>query len=66
VRNGLDPKRYTVSTTPALLKKTSAWEDYDDGARPLQDAIRKLTAPASARRSSSKSREKSAQVAKNA
>jgi bifunctional non-homologous end joining protein LigD len=43
VKAGLDPKRYTVSTTPALLAKTTAWEDYEKGARPLQDAIRKLT-----------------------
>ncbi|HVY82874.1 MAG TPA: DNA ligase D [Steroidobacteraceae bacterium] len=43
VRSGLDPMRYTVSTAPALLAKTSAWKDYGEGARPLQDAIRKLT-----------------------
>jgi bifunctional non-homologous end joining protein LigD len=45
VRSGLDPKRYTVRTAPSLLAKTSAWKDYDDAARPLQDAIRKLTQP---------------------
>jgi bifunctional non-homologous end joining protein LigD len=51
VRSGLDPQRYTISTAPALLAKTSAWKDYDDGARPLQDAIRKLTgSPAQAPR----------------
>jgi bifunctional non-homologous end joining protein LigD len=43
VRSGLDPMRYTVSTAPALLAKTAAWKDYEEGARPLQDAIRKLT-----------------------
>jgi len=43
VRANLDPKRYTVSTAPGLLAKTSAWKDYDDAARPLADAIRKLT-----------------------
>jgi bifunctional non-homologous end joining protein LigD len=43
VRSGLDPKRYTVTTAPSLLAKTSAWQDYDTGARPLADAIRKLT-----------------------
>jgi bifunctional non-homologous end joining protein LigD len=41
----LDPKRYTVSTAPGLLARTSAWKDYDEGARPLADAIRKLTQP---------------------
>ncbi len=45
VRSGLDPKRYTVRTAPSLLAKTSAWKDYDEAARPLQDAIRKLTQP---------------------
>jgi bifunctional non-homologous end joining protein LigD len=43
VRSGLDPKRYTIRTAPALLKKSAAWKDYDKGARPLQDAIRELT-----------------------
>jgi bifunctional non-homologous end joining protein LigD len=49
VRNGLDPKRYTVSTAPSLLAKTSAWQDYDAGGRPLADAIRKLTGTTGAR-----------------
>jgi bifunctional non-homologous end joining protein LigD len=54
VRKGLDPKRYTVSTAAALLRKSSAWEDYDDAGRPLQEAIRQLTAlarPVTRRRS---------------
>ena len=42
VRNGLDPKRYTIRTAPALLAKMSAWEDYGDGERPLEPAMRKL------------------------
>lgn len=46
VRKGLDPKRYTVRTASALLKKSSAWEDYGESVRPLQEAIRQLTAPA--------------------
>jgi len=42
VRSGLDPTRYTVRTTPALLRRTKAWSEYDDGARPLEEAIAKL------------------------
>ncbi len=42
VKQGLDPKRYTVRTAPGLLRKTKAWSDYDEGARPLDGAIRKL------------------------
>jgi bifunctional non-homologous end joining protein LigD len=42
VKKGLDPKRWTVRTAPALLKKTRAWADYCDAERPLADAIRKL------------------------
>jgi bifunctional non-homologous end joining protein LigD len=43
VRAGLDPTRYTVRTAPGLLAKTTAWKDYDQSARPLLDAIRKVT-----------------------
>ncbi|MDP3172999.1 MAG: DNA ligase D [Phenylobacterium sp.] len=42
VKAGLDPRRYTVRTVPALLAKTDAWADYCDGERPLGAAIRKL------------------------
>ncbi len=44
VKKGLDPQRYTVRTAPALLEKSSAWSDYAKSARPLVQAIRKLTA----------------------
>ena len=43
VRRGLDPKRFTVRTAPALIAKSKAWADYSDSERPLLDAIRKLT-----------------------
>ena len=42
VKTGLEPKRWTIRTAPALLKKTKAWADYCDAERPLKDAIRKL------------------------
>jgi bifunctional non-homologous end joining protein LigD len=42
VKPGLDPKKYTLRTAPALLNKTKAWADYCEAERPLADAIRKL------------------------
>lgn len=42
VKSGLDPKRFTIRTVPALLKKTKAWQDYSDGQRPLREAIKNL------------------------
>jgi len=42
VKNGLDPKRYTVRTVPALLAKTKAWEGYDEAAGSIKAAIKKL------------------------
>jgi bifunctional non-homologous end joining protein LigD len=44
VRSGLDPQRCNVRTAPSLLGKSAAWEGYDEAARPLQQAIDKLTA----------------------
>jgi bifunctional non-homologous end joining protein LigD len=48
VRAGLDSKRFTVRTTAALLAKGRAWKGYDDSARPLDNAIRRLTKSRSA------------------
>ena len=42
VKSDLNPKRFTVRTVPALLAKTSAWQDYCDGERPLEQAITRL------------------------
>jgi bifunctional non-homologous end joining protein LigD len=42
VKKGLDPARYTVRTTPALVARLTAWEDYCDGERPLEGAIARL------------------------
>jgi bifunctional non-homologous end joining protein LigD len=42
VRAGLDPRRYTIRTVPALLKKSKAWKDYDKSAVPLRAAIQAL------------------------
>jgi bifunctional non-homologous end joining protein LigD len=38
----LDPNIYTLRTVPALLKKTTAWAEYCDSEKPLEDAIKKL------------------------
>jgi bifunctional non-homologous end joining protein LigD len=43
VKAGLDPKRFTVRTAPALFEKSTAWQDYDSAEGSLSDAIRKLT-----------------------
>jgi bifunctional non-homologous end joining protein LigD len=37
VKTDLDPKRFTIRTVPALLEKTSAWQDYS-----LEQAIKRL------------------------
>jgi bifunctional non-homologous end joining protein LigD len=42
VKAGLDPKRYTVRTAPALIARNNPWADYRKSARPLQTAIEKL------------------------
>ncbi|AAK64880.1 ATP-dependent DNA ligase (plasmid) [Sinorhizobium meliloti] len=42
VKSDLYPKRFTVRTVPALLAKTTAWQDYCDGERPLEQAIKRL------------------------
>lgn len=42
VKKGVDPKRFTLRTVPALRAKGDPWEGYDDAARPLAAAIKKL------------------------
>jgi bifunctional non-homologous end joining protein LigD len=42
VKSDLDPKRFTVRTVPPLLAKSSAWQDYCDGERSLEQAIKRL------------------------
>lgn len=42
VKSDLDPRRFTVRTVPALLAKITAWQDYCDGKRPLEQAIKRL------------------------
>ncbi|BCH62475.1 hypothetical protein RvVAR0630_pl06170 (plasmid) [Agrobacterium vitis] len=42
VKTDLDPKHFTIRTVPALLEKTSAWQDYCYGQRSLEQAIKRL------------------------
>jgi bifunctional non-homologous end joining protein LigD len=42
LRDDLDPKRYTIRTVPALLKKSKAWHGYEDAAGSIKAAMKKL------------------------
>ena len=42
VKKGLDPKRFTIRTVPSILKDSSAWQDYCDSQRSLDQAIKRL------------------------
>jgi bifunctional non-homologous end joining protein LigD len=42
VKKGLDPKRFTVRTAPALVRKTKAWTDYAKAQKPLLAVLKKL------------------------
>jgi bifunctional non-homologous end joining protein LigD len=42
VKKGLDPKRFTVRTAPALITKSNAWKNYDKAKRPLLPVLKKL------------------------
>ncbi len=39
VKAGLDPTKYTVRTSAALLHRSTAWQDYHDSHRPMAKAI---------------------------
>ncbi|HEX5008290.1 MAG TPA: hypothetical protein VFV70_14340, partial [Hyphomonadaceae bacterium] len=45
VRAGLDPRRFTMVTAPALLTRRKPWAGYCDAERPLAVAIKKLVSP---------------------
>ena len=43
IKPNLNPQQYTVKTAPTILLKTKPWKSYDDSARSLLSAIRKVT-----------------------
>ena len=42
VKKGLDPKRFTVRTAPALLGKSNAWKNYAKSEKPLLPVLKRL------------------------
>ena len=42
VKSGLDPKRFTVRTAPALIARSAAWKGYDAGRRNLLAALKRV------------------------
>jgi bifunctional non-homologous end joining protein LigD len=44
VRAGLDPRRFTIRTAPALIANSTVWQDYDRAQRPLEAAIKRMSA----------------------
>jgi bifunctional non-homologous end joining protein LigD len=42
VKADLDPKKFTIRTVPALIRKSKAWADYCDAERPWEPAIKLL------------------------
>ena len=51
VKNGLDPSRYTLHTAPPLIRRSTAWDGYDEAARPLMPAIKEIMAAGRTERS---------------
>ena len=43
VTKGLDPSRYTLRTGPKALEKSRPWDHYQESARSLAEAVRKIT-----------------------
>ncbi|HEY4076009.1 MAG TPA: DNA ligase D [Rhizomicrobium sp.] len=44
IKKGLDPKRFTVRSTPGLLAKSNAWKDYSRSEKSLLPVLKKLAA----------------------
>jgi bifunctional non-homologous end joining protein LigD len=38
----LDPAAFSLRSFPDLLKRSKAWAEYDNAARPLRTAIERL------------------------
>jgi bifunctional non-homologous end joining protein LigD len=48
VKKGLDPKRFTIRSAPALIARSKAWQEYCESERPLRDAMKLLVKPSRA------------------
>ena len=44
LKPGLDPKRFTVRSAPALLTRDQPWQDYGKSGKSLRAAIKRFTA----------------------
>jgi bifunctional non-homologous end joining protein LigD len=42
VKTGLDPKKFTLRSAPGLIKRSKAWDGYDDAAVSLKAILKKL------------------------
>jgi bifunctional non-homologous end joining protein LigD len=42
VKADLDPKRFTLRTVPALIRRSKVWADYCESERPLENALIRL------------------------
>ena len=42
LKSGLDPKKFTLRTAPALIKRSEAWDGYDEAAVSLKAILKKL------------------------
>ena len=42
LKKGLDPKRFTIRTAPALIAKSTAWKEYHKSEKPLLQVLKKL------------------------
>jgi bifunctional non-homologous end joining protein LigD len=51
VSAGLDPRRFTVRTVPALIAASSAWKDYRDAERQPAPTLDQLSKPDRLRKS---------------
>ena len=42
LKAGLDPKKFTLRSAPELIKRSKAWDGYDDAAVSLKAILKKL------------------------
>lgn len=56
VKTGLDPRKFTIRTAPALMKKNKPWATYARSATSLRSAIERLIKSKSIKSKSIKSK----------